>query len=483
MTRSLPRHRGRLKRAPIFAVAGVAAVGLAVPAVIAAAAVAAEPDGPDTKPPLLNTSILAPAPSGWHHGDPDYRAHAIERGGSEVDSISYSIDGGPVVIEHDDQVAIDMSADGVHEIEIWTIDTVGNESFHQRHTVKVDTVAPTITLPTATEFTVGQKAVFTYLCEDAISGVKSCDADVPNKEPLRTSTPGEYVVHVAATDEAGHVTNAEYRYTVVESDDTPPVVELRLAPEPASGWYQSYLGAAVVASDPSGVASVHYVTDGAVSTNGDVVGESEATFDLTVDGVTDITYWAFDEAGNGSERRTSTVRIDTVEPRIDIASPALPNPLAASEFEVEQGAVVPLEFECVDAHSGIESCGASDNRPAAAALSALPTDELGEQSVKLVARDNAGNVTKTQIVYTVVEASDEAPVEPGDTDGEGQDGAGGPTSPASPASSASSASSASVGSGLADTGFPLMPAVLLAGGLVVAGGIALTARAALRARR
>ncbi|WP_136710016.1 hypothetical protein [Agromyces sp. H66] len=480
MTRPLPRHRGRLKRAPIFAVAGVAAIGLAVPAVIAAAAVAAEPGVPDTTPPLLNTSIYAPSESGWHHGDPNYRAHAIERGGSEVDSISYSIDGGPVVIEHDDRIAIDMSAEGVHEIEIWTLDTAGNESFHQRHTVKVDTVAPTITLPAVTEFAVGEKAVFTYSCDDPTSGVKSCDADVPNKENLSTITPGEYLVRVVATDAAGHETNAEYRYTVIASDATPPAVELRLAPEPASGWYRSYLGAAVVASDPSGIASVHYAADGAVSTNGDVVGEPEATFDLTADGVTDITYWAIDGVGNQSEHRTSTVRIDTVVPRIDIASPALSNPLAESEFEVEQGEVVPLEFECIDAHSGIESCGVTDNGPAFAAPSALPTDELGEQRVKIVARDNAGNVTKTQIVYTVVEASGETPVEPGGTDGEGHDGAGEPAAPAAPASPTSAGDR---GSALADTGFPLMPALMLAGGLVVAGGLGLTARSALRSKR
>ena len=133
-----------------------------------------------------------------------------------------------------------------------------------------------------------------------------------------------------------------------------PALSHGIAPLPASGWYTTGLGIAVRGTDPAGIASVHWWTDGAVSTNGDVVGEAEGLLQLDAEGVTEVTYWAYNSFGNRSADGRLTVRIDTVAPSLYVGTrPAL----AAAIPEFVQGSRPTIPLACSDETSGVVDCG------------------------------------------------------------------------------------------------------------------------------
>lgn len=482
-------RRAKLRRTVLFG--GAVALGAALPAVgLAATAQAADPD---TRAPESTAHLITEPPSGWFQSSTPVAFTADDFGGAGIATIAVVVDGAGKAYPGDATGWFTVEGDGVHTIGYRAIDNAGNLEPWRTVVRRIDGGAPTVTVPADGVFEIGAAATLEYGCGDAVSGIASCTAAVPSGGALDTSTAGVFTVPVTATDVAGNTFTAVYTYSVV-ADTTAPTVALQIAPEPASGWYASYLGIVVAAEDPSGIASVHWSTDGAVSANGDVVGEGGwAGFDLNFDGVTEVRGWAFDSAGNRGDTERRTVRIDTVAPRIDLASPELPNPVlgadagtAAPELEFEQGEQVPLDYDCVDEHSGIASCLAEDELPEPVA-DALPTDELGDHVVTLRALDVAGNESMLELRYRVVEAEGEpggggngGGEQPGGgSGGTGGDGAQGPGRPGGGSDEVDSRG----GSGsLAETGFPVLPGILIVAGLFAAGAILLTTRPTSRRR-
>lgn len=450
------RHSRRLLAHRSAIVGGAALAGLLLPLTGLAAANAADPV--DEVPPLLDLFMFAANPDGWYDSDPNFRVVANDegRGGSGIRSISYILDGAPVQTVVGDPasvrfpLSIDLSAEGVHDIEIWTTDTAGNESFHQTATVRVDLTTPYISVPADGRFEVGEVAFLPYSCGDLLSGIDLCTGPVDAGAQLDTTSPGTFTVPVTGTDRAGNSSTVVYTYTVVGPDIDGPRIDFGVAPEPASGWYRSYLGIAFSATDPSGVASMHWTSDGAFASNGDAVMDNWIGFDLTVDGITEVQGWAFDAFGNRTETERRTIRIDTVQPTITINSPTLP---AGGSLVVQQGAAVPLDYTCDDAHSGVQSCIDQGELPALVAASALPTAELGDHTITVRALDIAGNESAVEIPYTVVA---KAPTTGGAVS------AGAPT-PARPGT-------------LAATGAEFSPAGLITGIAVAAAGLVLALR-------
>lgn len=479
-------HRGRRPAAArrTALLGGAIAVGATLPFVgLAASAQAADPD---TRAPESTAHLITEPPSGWFQSSTPVSFTANDFGGAGIATIAVVVDGVGQAYPGDSTGWFTIEGDGVHTIGYRAIDNAGNLEPWRTVERRIDGGAPTIALPADGAFELDAPASLAYECADALSGIASCTAAVPSGGALDTSTAGTFTVPVTATDAAGNTFTAVYTYTVAGVDTTAPAVTLQIAPEPASGWYASYLGIGFTAEDPSGIASVHWNTDGAVSTNGDVFGEAWGGFDLDFDGVTEVWGWAYDTAGNRGETERRTVRIDTVAPRIDLASPELPNPaigddprVAAPELEFEQGELVPLEYDCVDEHSGIASCLAQDELPALAAAEVLPTDELGEHVVTLRALDIAGNESSLELRYLVVEAAEEpgggnggnGGNGGGEQPGDGSGGAGGAQAPGHQADG-DDRSDRSADS-LAETGFPVLPGILLVAGLFAAGAILL----------
>jgi hypothetical protein len=109
----------------------------------------------------------------------------------------------------------------------------------------------------------------------------------------------------------------------------PPMTTATLFPEPASsGWSDGdgtvTLSAAATGCD-SEVAEIVFSLSGAQSGDGVVPGDT-ATFPIGAEGVTTVTYFARDHAGNEETPKTLTVRIDRTPPAIACSVTPAPNP-------------------------------------------------------------------------------------------------------------------------------------------------------------
>jgi DNA-binding beta-propeller fold protein YncE len=90
-----------------------------------------------------------------------------------------------------------------------------------------DGIAPQVTITTPSEgatYERRQVVPADYACADegGGSGLKSCAGDVPNGQPIDTSTAGSHTFTVVGTDNAGNAVQKKVGYQVV---DSPPVIE------------------------------------------------------------------------------------------------------------------------------------------------------------------------------------------------------------------------------------------------------------------
>jgi hypothetical protein len=444
MTTSASRRRTRSRRLPASA---ALASGLVALTVFAPLAATAEPVD-DTTPPVSTVHRGTPPASGWYTAASVPVRITASDDASGVASISYTLgDAAPVVVAGAD-TSIVIVDEGVTLLTVWATDAAGNVEDPSTSEFRLDRTPPAIEITTPMLVERGSAVAFEYTCRDAVSGVASCDAALASGSLLPTDVLGEHTVDVTATDVAGFTTTSTFRY-LVAPDLTAPTVSIAIAPEPASGWYTTPLGIGIVASDASGIASRHWWTDGAVSMNGDVTGEvDDAVFTLDFDGVTDVSFWAYDSYGNradGSRR----VRVDTVAPTV-VAS-GVPTSLAVPSYR--QGERATIGAACADATSGVVACGILE-----APTGEVPTSALGEQHLTLFAVDAAGHRTEADFAYRVVAA----PVGGGSGGGTG-DGAVSPR----PAAGDRPGS-------LASTGVDLAGGVMLAS-LVLGAGLGLLA--------
>ncbi len=173
---------------------------------------------------------------------------------------------------------------------------------------------PTLTL-TAVDAGGTGVAFITYKVGSASAvTVNAATATVP------VSNPGTTVVTYFATDAVGNV-EATKSYTV-KFDATKPTATLASNPAPnAAGWNASAASISLTASDTggSGVASITYKVGTAAAVT---VNASTASFTVSSQGSTTITYYARDVAGNIEATNTYTVRLDTTAPTTSITFPA-----------------------------------------------------------------------------------------------------------------------------------------------------------------
>jgi hypothetical protein len=102
------------------------------------------------------------------------------------------------------------------------------------------------------------------------------------------------------------------------ADSTPPVTTATPSPAPnANGWSKSNVVVTLNATDlgGAGVQDIHYSLTGAQTGSG-LVNGGVATVPISTDGVTMLTYYARDNAGNQEAAKTLTVRIDTIGPTL-----------------------------------------------------------------------------------------------------------------------------------------------------------------------
>lgn len=200
---------------------------------------------------------------------------------------------------------------------------------------------------------------------------------------------GTFIVH-AEFDTGDAVYSRVWTTFVDGTDEVPPVLAYQTVPAASNsrGWFARDVVATLIGTDSgSGVAAIEWRING-----GAVQSLPTASVDVGIPhGSYEIEYRAIDRAGNASDWRPRTVRVDTVAPSVDAIVPA-----PGAEYRL--GEDLTVGFGCSDAFSGIFEC-----RGDLANGEALPTDVPGDHTFDIVATDNAGGITRTTVEYRVVE--------------------------------------------------------------------------------
>lgn len=381
------------RRARTRTLASIAAVTIVAGSALTAASAVNAAEA-DLEPPAFDVTITGTLQNGWYIDEPHFHVTASDPSG--VATI-YFTDGGGNESAAGSTAEFVLTLEGSSDVQVWAEDSLGNVSSLWTHNTSVDRSYPTISSTTGDGFVLDEAVPFAFECSDDESGIADCGADVANGGLLDTSTAGVHSVNMWAVNAAGLRTERAFEYLV--SDVTGPNLELLVPRRSASGWLNQTADVEVRATDRSGVYSVAWEKSGAETGSDEVAGVSSVTFDVSTEGETEITYWAWDAAGNRSDYLTDTVRIDRTKPVVSLDLPVAPAPFAAAapaKPTYDLGQVVPFEFVCADALSGIAACSADvlDGN-------VLPTSTAGPHVVTVTAFDRAGNSTLVPIEYEV----------------------------------------------------------------------------------
>ena len=168
------------------------------------------------------------------------------------------------------------------------------------------------------------------------------------------------------------------------SDTVAPTTTASLAPIPnANGWNRTNVTVNLNSADNaggSGVKEISTTLTGAQTGSGVTPG-STASVTITAEGITTLTFFARDNAGNQETPQTVTIRIDKTAPTI--AGSRLP-PANAYGWNNSD---VTVHFDCGDALSGIDLCTSN----------VVLASEGANQAVTGSAADRAGNTASTTV--------------------------------------------------------------------------------------
>jgi hypothetical protein len=172
---------------------------------------------------------------------------------------------------------------------------------------------------------------------------------------------------------------------VLVTDSTPPTTAALVTPLPnAAGWNNSNVTLTLNAVDDpggTGVKQITYSTIGAQTIASTTLAGPSTSFSISTEGITTITFFAVDNAGNAETPKTITVKLDKTPPTITSGRTPATNAAGWNNSQVTVG------FTCVDTLSGL----AAGSPPAPTVLSA----EGANQSVTGTCQDLAGNSAST----------------------------------------------------------------------------------------
>jgi hypothetical protein len=124
---------------------------------------------------------------------------------------------------------IDVSTAGEHTFTVRAVDGEGRTATKTVTYEVLDLTPPSIDLRTPTDgatYELASSLTIDYSCSDpGGSGVAYCQGDLPSGAPLDTSQAGTHRFNVTAVDNAGHVTQTNVTYTII--DRRPPQIEIQ----------------------------------------------------------------------------------------------------------------------------------------------------------------------------------------------------------------------------------------------------------------
>src|SRR4051812_12508344 len=124
---------------------------------------------------------------------------------------------------------IDVSTAGEHTFTVHAVDFEGRTATKTVTYEVLDVAPPSIDVRTPADgatYELGSNVTIDYSCSDpGGSGVSFCQGNLPSGAPLDTSSAGTHGFNVTAADNAGHLTQTNVRYTIV--DRQPPRIEIQ----------------------------------------------------------------------------------------------------------------------------------------------------------------------------------------------------------------------------------------------------------------
>ena len=189
---------------------------------------------------------------------------------------------------------IDVSTAGQHTFTVRAVDFEGRTATKTVTYEVLDLTPPTIDLRTPADgatYDLESNLTIDYSCSDpGGSGIGFCQGDLPSGAPLDTSNAGTHRFNVTAVDNAGHVTQTNATYTIV--DRRPPRIEIQSPLADHEYPQGSYLSANYYCWSPGGVKILS--CDGTLR-NG-------ATIDTSGIGPQTFTVTALDKNGNSTTK-------------------------------------------------------------------------------------------------------------------------------------------------------------------------------------
>lgn len=304
-----------------------------------------------------------------------------------------------------------FTPEGITTITYWASDTAGNVGEAKQVVIQVDNSAPQLTASATTlngqPYLPGtwsnQAITVSYICTDLLSGVSAC----PEPENFPVGSPGVGNVAVGnlvtyARDNAGNTASdtasgvlphgiaSGVVFGPIALDATPPTLTAsawtldsdgnRLAYEPGS-WTNRDVTVSLAAADDtngSGIKSMTYGASGAQPIAETTETDADASFVISGEGQTIVTFWAADNAGNGgvATQQSVVVSIDKTPPVIAASAETADGEPYTERTWTNQD--VTVTFTCSDSLSGIFTCP-------------IPLTQSTSFSVGGLALDNAGN--------------------------------------------------------------------------------------------
>ena len=221
-----------------------------------------------------------------------------------------------------------------------------------------------------------------------------------------TEAAGVVDVAVVNPDGQGAIDQGAYTYP---SDSTPPTVTASGTDAAGSyafgSWAASSVTVGLSATDNvggSGVKNLTYSASGAQTISQITVPGSAASFVISAQGVTTVSFFGSDVAGNTSSPQSETVKIDTAPPT-DVTTATIPSGGGTAPYTpgTATNKDVTITFTCSDALSGVSTLtftsGATTTSTGTNPLSVTVTSAGANQSVTALCTDAAGNTTTTTV--------------------------------------------------------------------------------------
>jgi hypothetical protein len=221
-----------------------------------------------------------------------------------------------------------------------------------------------------------------------------------------TEPAGTVDVAVVNPDGQGVIDVGAFTYP---SDTTAPTVTATGTDAAGSytfgSWAASSVTVGLSATDNlggSGVKNVTYSASGAQTIGQVTDSGSAASFVISAQGITTVSFFGSDIAGNTSSTQTATVKVDTIPPT-DVATATIPSGGGTAPYTPGNATNqnVTVTFTCSDSGSGVSTLtftsGATTTTLGTNPLSVTVTSAGANQSVTGICTDAAGNTTNTTV--------------------------------------------------------------------------------------